>query len=135
MNATWSHTPWTQVLAKNDSLVNWNKQPHVFHLFNWDNRSSSFTGWLCGLHELNWTLKHENSAWPGLCVQYVSAGIHREWAVLVGLTAFNLFSKARLRLGPCHLAQRDKHVSEDCRSLAACVSVSFVIGTHPFSFS
>lgn len=62
------------------------------------------------------------------------AGIHREWAVPVGLTVFNLFSKARLRLGPCHLAQRDKHVSEDCRSLAACVSVSFVIGTHPFSF-
>ena len=38
-------------------------------------------------------------------------------------------------LGPCHLAQRDKHVSEDCHGLAAHVLVSFItifffLGSH-----
>ena len=70
MNGSWCHTSRIQILAKNDSLVNWNKLPHFFHLLNGDKRSSYFTGCFCGLGELHWTLKH---CFPGGSEVKVSA--------------------------------------------------------------
>ena len=70
MNGSWCHTSQIQILAKNDSLVNWNKLPHFFHLLNGDKRSSYFTGCFCGLGELHWTLKH---CFPGGSEVKVSA--------------------------------------------------------------